>query len=789
MGGFFNYKVYVMSRLLLIPALFLLLISANPPAEGPRIHLIGDSTMAEKKAYDRPETGWGEAFGLFFRPEVQIFNHAVNGRSTLSFRSRGEWDKAARQIKPQDYVFIQFGHNDAKESDPERYAPARTAYRENLIRYIDEVEKMGAIPVLCTPVNRRQFDDAGKAKDSHGDYPVVVREVAQLKKVALLDLHTATMEMLNELGTERSKLLFVHLLPGYVPKHPEGLTDNTHFTPYGARMVATLAARLLMDQVHPLRNFLKKSVFPNNYEYQLPQVCQAAFKPDTFDIRKYGAERGAVRVNTQAIQTAIDNAANLGGGVVRIPKGLWVTGPIVLKSNINLHLEQGALLQFSDDRSLYPIVETTWEGQKAYRCQAPISARNAVNIGITGAGTIDGSGHVWKSVKRSKLTESQWKNLVESGGVHDGSTWYPSESSRIGHASEWAKKITPGKTMQDYESVKDFLRPNMVSLIECTVVLIEGVTFNNSPAWTLHPLLCWHTTVRNVKVTNPWYGQNNDAIDLESCRYGILDQCTFDTGDDAITLKSGRDEEGRRRGVPTDNFIITNTTVFHGHGGFVIGSEMSGGVRNIYVNGCNFLGTDIGLRFKTTRGRGGMVQDIFVSDIQMSEIVGEAILFDMYYAAKDPIPLVGDQIVVPNTQPEPVTEATPEFRNFYFERISCKGARSAITMNGLPEKNVDQISILNSSLKATKGIVLNDVSNINLVNVEVIHQEGPLLQIHNSKNVTFDNVQYAASVKAPIGVISGKLTSGIRFKNTPAPLRTELFHLDKSIEKKVLSFN
>jgi DNA sulfur modification protein DndE len=150
-----------------------------------------------------------------------------------------------------------------------------------------------------------------------------------------------------------------------------------------------------------------------------------------------------------------------------------------------------------------------------------VSARNQSNIGLTGEGTIDGAGHVWKSVKSSKLTESQWKSLIKTG-VNDGNTWYPTAASKIGHESDWAKKITAGKTFQDYESVRDFLRPNMVSFINCDVVLIDGPVFNNSPAWTLHPLMCRHTSVKNTTVINPWYGQNNDAIDLESCRFGIL---------------------------------------------------------------------------------------------------------------------------------------------------------------------------------------------------------------------------------------------------------------------------
>jgi polygalacturonase len=182
--------------------------------------------------------------------------------------------------------------------------------------------------------------------------------------------------------------------------------------------------------------------------------------------------------------------------------------------------------------------------------------------------------------------------------------------------------------------MKDFFRPNMLVLTNCKKVLLQDVTFQNSPAWCLHTLLCENLTLRNARVRNPWNAQNGDAIDVESCRNVLIEGSTFDAGDDGICVKSGRDEEGRKRGKPTENMVVRNNVVYRAHGGFVIGSEMSGGAKNIFVSNCSFIGTDIGLRFKTTRGRGGVVEKIYIKDIAMRDILGSAILFDMYYGGK-----------------------------------------------------------------------------------------------------------------------------------------------------------
>lgn len=753
--------------LILVLTTALLSFSQNKMKQ--RIFMIGDSTMANKKPIDAPETGWGQVFSSVFTDAVEIQNHAVNGRSTKSFRSLGHWKAVHDQLQKGDYVFIQFGHNDSKANDSLKYAAAETDYRANLELYIKEIQAKGATPVLLTPVARRKFDDNGKFVDQHGDYPRVVREVAKKHHLTLIDMHVKSQKLIESQGVNASKRMFMHYPGGVYPKFPNGVADNTHFSVYGASLIANAVAADLIEQTHPLRNFLKKSVYPKTYEYQVPLTYEPVFRKDTFNIVRYGAKADGVTLNTSAITQAIDLANGAGGGTVLIPNGLWLTGPIKLKNNVNLHIEKGAVLQFSNNRDDYPIVETTWEGQKSYRCQAPIWAVGLENIAITGQGIVDGSGEVWKFVKKNKLTTTQWRKLLESGGVigKKEDTWFPTEQSRYGNedVKEWANLWAEGKTLADYETVRDFLRPNMVSITECENVLLEGVTFQNSPAWTLHPLLTNHITIRNVNVRNPWFGQNNDALDLESCQYGVVDGCTFDTGDDAITIKSGRDEQGRKRGVPTANIVVKNTTVFHGHGGFVIGSEMSGGVNNLFVNNCSFLGTDIGLRFKTKRDRGGVVENVYISDITMNHIPGEAILFDMYYEAKDPIALDGDKDQLPEIKAEPVNDGTPQFKNFYIDNVKAHQAETAIKFRGLPEMKIRNITIENSNFTSKKGFICIEAEDITLNNVGLFSTSPKVMQVQNSKNINLQNISYLAD-KETLLEISGERNEKVRLLKT-----------------------
>ena len=503
----------------------------------------------------------------------------------------------------------------------------------------------------------------------------------------------------------------------------------------------------------------------------LPVVTAPKFKKDTVNIQKMGAVADGYFLNTKAINGAIDALSKKGGGVVFVPAGLWLTGPIVLKNNINLHIAIGATLLFTPDKDQYPLVEANYEGLPQMRNQSPISATNATNIAITGKGIIDRNGDVWRAVKSDKLTESQWKKKVASGGVlsDDKKTWYPSEGFMKGSKMPANPgMITADRDAAFYQSIKDFLRPNLLLLTKCKNVLLEGVIFQNSPAWCLHPLMCENLTVRNVFVKNPWYAQNGDGIDVESCKNVLIENSVFDVGDDALCMKSGRDAEGRKRGMPTENVIIRNCTVYAAHGGFVIGSEMSGGARNIYVSNCTFIGTDIGLRFKTTRGRGGVVENIFIKDIYMKDIPAEAILFDMYYMAKDPVALAGEKRELPKVEFKTVDETTPVFRNFHISNVYCNGAEKGIFVRGLPEMHVKDIILENMVLQSKKGIDIQEATNITFRNIKVISKEtDPVVDIVQSDKLVFDNITYKDGA-ALLFRLNGERTQNISIKNTDA---------------------
>lgn len=756
-----------MKKLLTI-ALIFILTAFKCQDEKITVFLIGDSTCANKLPVYNPETGWGMVLPTYFNENsVTVQNHAVNGRSTKSFINEKRWETVTKLLKKGDWVLIQFGHNDQKITDSTRYAAPQTTYRANLIRFVNETRAKGANPILLTPVMRRKFDETnGQFIDQHGEYPAAVKAVANELNVPLIDLHTKSKAVIEQHGVEGSKKLFMHYVGGIFNKFPKGIDDDTHFSQYGAAVMASLVAEGINEASIGLKSFLKKSEFQEKFVFELPKYYTPVFRKDTFNITRYGAKSDGITLNTQAINQAIKACNQLGGGTVLVPSGLWLTGPIVMLSNVNLHIAKGAILQFSRNLDDYPIIATTWEGEEAYRCQAPISGIDLTDIGITGEGVLDGGGDVWRAIKKGKQTDSQWQKLLASGGVLNEAkdTWFPSEQSLKGSLMTGGSKLSNGKTAKDYESVKAFLRPNMLSLTRCKYILLDGINLQNSPAWTIHPLLSDHITMRNVNVKNYWFAQNSDGVDLESCRNGLMENCTFDTGDDGITIKSGRDEQGRKRGVPTENFIIKDCKVYHAHGGFVIGSEMSGGVKNMYVSNCSFLGTDVGLRFKTARGRGGIVEKIYVNDIQMTDIAGEAVIFDMYYAAKDPVLLVGQEEELPVIEAKPVSEATPQFRDFFVRNINCLGAETAIKIRGLPEMSVKNILIENAVIVANKGLLCIEAENISLKNVSLFTKEKTTMQVQNGRNISLDEIRYRNS--EVLLKISGERSQNVKLINT-----------------------
>lgn len=478
--------------------------------------------------------------------------------------------------------------------------------------------------------------------------------------------------------------------------------------------------------------------------FEMIQVEQPSFPDYSVNIKDFGAVADGKTLNTEAINNAINDVNSKGGGKVVIPAGLWITGPIELKSNVNLYTEKNALVLFTDDFNAYPILETSFEGLNTRRCQSPISAWNAENIAITGHGVFDGAGDSWRPVKKGKMTASQWKSLLASGGVVENDIWYPTEGSLKGAKACKEFNNPEGiETDEEWNEIRPWLRPVLLNIVKSKKVLLEGVTFKNSPSWCLHPLSCEHITIKDVKVFNPWYSQNGDALDLESCNYALIIDNVFDAGDDAICIKSGKDEDGRKRGEPCQNVIVKNNVVLHGHGGFVVGSEMSGGVKNIYVSDCTFLGTDVGLRFKSTRGRGGVVENIHIHNINMIDIPHEALLFDLFYGGKGAGEETEDELIARmKTAVPPVTEETPAFRDIYISGITANGVGRAMFFNGLPEMPIRNIDIKNVEItNAKSGIVISQAENVTIDNANV-QTEGETLKVRFSKNVKVNGEEF-----------------------------------------------
>lgn len=479
-----------------------------------------------------------------------------------------------------------------------------------------------------------------------------------------------------------------------------------------------------------------------NAEFKMPKMTLPKISDKTFSVLDYGADPTGVKLCTEAIQAAIDAANEAGGGTVLIPAGVYTTGPIVLKSNVRLYADYQSLVYFSDDFSLYPIKDALFEGLNTKRCQSPISAVNAENIAICGHGTFDGNGYSWRPLKKGKVTGSQWKEKIKTGVVDEAKgVWYPDSASIIAQTfcqDQNVPVLPENATMADWEALRSFLRPVLLEFEGCKNVLLEGVCFENSPAWNLHPFRCENLVLSHLTVRNPWYSQNGDGVDIECCKNVVVDRCSFDVGDDAICMKSGKNEDGRKLGIPSENIVITNCVVYHGHGGFVVGSEMSGGIKNVSVKGCTFIGTDVGLRFKSTRGRGGVVENIWVKDITMANIPNDGLIFDLFYGGKAAGEESPEEIAARMSAAIPVAdETTPAFRNITIEDVVCKGAKRCIYFNGLPEQKIENVVLKNIYMTGVEGAIFNQTNGLTVSGLNIECQKGNALQLSSSvENVT-----------------------------------------------------
>jgi polygalacturonase len=418
-----------------------------------------------------------------------------------------------------------------------------------------------------------------------------------------------------------------------------------------------------------------------------------------FNITKFGAERG--KVCTEAIEKAFEAASEQGGGTVVVPAGTWLTGPIKQPAHTTLEISDGAVLKFSDEIKDFPVVLNRWEGVTRETYMSLIYAEDAEDVNIVGRGTIDGSGAKWWDAHRA------------------GQLSYP--------------------------------RPRFINYTRCDRVLIEGIKIINSPSWTVTPLLCNNVTIHGITIINPYDSPNTDGIDPDSCRNVHISDCYIDVGDDCIAVKAGT--EGAEEMIPCENLTITGCTMVHGHGGVVIGSEMSGSVRNVTIAGCVFDGTDRGLRLKTRRLRGGSIEHIMATGIIMRNVLCPFVINMFYYCGPD-----GKREDVQDKNARPVTDMTPTIRDVRFMNCSVYGARAAAGyFHGLPENPFTEVRLSGVTIEMAKdaepgmpamlsdvdpmagaGFICENMSDVTFTDVELKGVTGEPMRFKNCTNVKVD---------------------------------------------------
>ena len=393
------------------------------------------------------------------------------------------------------------------------------------------------------------------------------------------------------------------------------------------------------------------------YYRDLPVQMQEPMLPGIPDLAlslaDFGAVGDGVADNTEAFGKALKELEKQGGGHLVVPAGIWLTGPITLKDRMDLHLEKNAVILLTPDRAAH---------LKNGKAVPGISASKRTDVSITGEGIIDGNGEWWRGVKRTKMSDTEWNAYRRMGGTvtPQGDLWYPFNLKAFDNIAD---------TYEEQEKI----RTHLIRFTDCERVLVQGVTIQNAPKFHLVPQRCREVTIDGVTVRCPWNAQNGDGIDLMQCRNVLIVNNSVDVGDDGICLKGGAGEEGLRNG-PCENILIVDNTVFHAHGGFVIGSEFSGGMYNIVVRNNTFSGTDTGLRFKSAPERGGKTGNIWISDIWMSDIQGEAVVFETSYADR---PVGRDDAMAAETE-----NFLPDFRDIRISRVFCRDCRTGVKASG-----------------------------------------------------------------------------------------------------------
>ena len=441
--------------------------------------------------------------------------------------------------------------------------------------------------------------------------------------------------------------------------------------------------------IFPKIALAENDVWTTEYPRILVRIKPPKFKNKDYPITKFGAVGDGKTLNTEAFRKAIEECAKRGGGRVVVPRGEFLTGAIHLKSNVNLHVSKDATVKFSTAPKDYlPIVHTRWEGMELMHLSPLIYAYEQTNIGITGEGTLDGQGKAffWK-----------WHGKPEYGGNPDVISQKAARARLYKMMDEnvpLEKRVFGGET--------DYLRPQFIQPYKCKNVLIEGVRIIDSPMWEVHPVLCENVTVRKLTVVS--HGPNNDGCNPESSKDVLIEDCLFDTGDDCIAIKSGRNNDGRRINTPSENIIVRNCIMKEGHGGITVGSEISGGFRNLFAENNRLDSPDLwtALRVKNNASRGGKIENLYFRNTTVGQVSRAVVEIDFNYeegAKGEYVPLV---------------------RNYVVENLTCAKGSRAVDLQGLDNAPIFDVVMRNCAFGAIeKPSVVKNVKNLKLENVKI----------------------------------------------------------------------
>lgn len=468
----------------------------------------------------------------------------------------------------------------------------------------------------------------------------------------------------------------------------------------------------------------------SHYYTDLPcaveEVQPIVFPDYTITLTDFGGVGDGVTDNTEAFAKALKHLKKQGGGHLIVPDGKWLTGPIKMVSNVDLHLENNAVILGSPNKELY-VQESDSLRDGSKKCRALIYGSKLENVGITGYGTIDGQGFYWRPVKQKKVSEDQWNEFLEMGGVTrpDGN----SKNWKIWYPFNLKKNLNIPNIASD-PIIQEKMRPHLVNITDSKNLLVEHVRLLNSPKFHFVPTRIQNLIIDGVYIRCPHWAQNGDAMDPGNVQVALIVNCNISCGDDGICMKGGVGQKGVDAG-PQRDFLICNDTVYRAHGGFVIGSEFSGGMQRLVVKDCRFEGTDIGCRFKSAPGRGGWCEDIYCYNIIMKDILESAFLISSGYADKG--------AGVSATDSDDKNAFFPDWSNITFRNITCIGSKQAVEIQGLKGKPVhnilfDQVTIIGNK----GGIKMEYAEDINFVNCMINPKPMPITDYKKIKNVRYN---------------------------------------------------